>query len=86
MRFIDEKYNDKGNPRWSLLQAHRVEGQNEGWKLGGFFGKDGKDDGGEVIMNVSISEIVEKSFHDNVFISFHVREVLAWDTMNQELV
>jgi len=54
-----------------------VERPHEGRELGGFFGKDGKDVGGELKMNVSFSEIVEKSFHDNVFISFHIREVLA---------
>lgn len=54
-----------------------MEGPNEGGELGGFFRKDGKDAGGELKMNVSISEIVEKSFHDNIFISFHIREVLA---------
>jgi hypothetical protein len=54
-----------------------VERPNEGRELGGFFRKDGKDAGGELKMNVSIFEIVEKSFHDNIFISFHIREVLA---------
>ena len=54
-----------------------MERPNEGRELGGFFGKDGKDAGGELKMIVSISEIVEKSFHDNIFISFHIREVLA---------
>ena len=54
-----------------------MEGPNEGRELGGFFGKDGKDAGEELKMNVSISEIMEKSFHGNVFISFHIREVLA---------
>ena len=54
-----------------------MEGQDEGRELGGFFGKDGKDAGGELKMYVSISEIVDKSFHDNIFISFHIREVLA---------
>jgi len=54
-----------------------VERPNEGRELGGFFRKDGKDAGGELIMNVSISEIIDKLFHDNIFISFHIREVLA---------
>ncbi len=63
-----------------------MEGQDEGRELGGFFGKDGKDAGGKLIMMVSFSEIEEKLFHDNIYISFHVREVLAWDIMNQELV
>jgi hypothetical protein len=54
-----------------------VEGQDEGGELGGFFGKNGKDVGGELKLSVSFSEIMVKSFHDNVFISFHIREVLA---------
>ena len=54
-----------------------MERPHEGRELGGFSGKDGEDAGGELIMNVSISEIVNKLFHDNVFISFHIREVLA---------
>ena len=54
-----------------------MERPHEGRELGGFFRKDGKDAGGELIMSVSIFEIEEKLFHDNVFISFHIREVLA---------
>lgn len=54
-----------------------MERPHEGRELGGFSGKDGKDVGGELKMSVSIFEIMEKLFHDNVFISFHIREVLA---------
>lgn len=54
-----------------------MEGPNEGGELGGFFGKDGKDAGGELKMSVSIFEIKGKLFHGNVFILFHHREVLA---------
>jgi uncharacterized protein YheU (UPF0270 family) len=54
-----------------------MEGQDEGGKLGGFFRKNGEDAGGELSLSVSFSEIKGKLFHGNVFILFHLREVLA---------